>query len=346
MLSYLMQAIEVKNSNTPALARNVAAKRLDDHHRADDRRFDELLTKTESVARVSERQAELAADDARFREDTGQDSPQSESTVPPEKMDSEGFLNYLMANAGVIESPSSKAAAGGSASASVPTPTTANGAAEAPAEGYGVNALVADGKQNIPSVNVTSVMRFSAISAGGATDNSAEPAVRPLSGLGSIKEPSARPLSAANPNALVAKSDELLNRPMKLDYAGSELFDKIQMMTRGSLQHAVIRLDPPELGALEVRILVHQDQTQVQIVSSSSVVRDLLEQQSTRLRESLAGQGMELANLEVQDPSSQGQGGSSSRGGMDEMPNDAGLDGVGSPVVEVIQSLSLIDHYV
>ena len=352
MLSYLMQAIEVKNQNTPAIAKNVAAKRLEDHERADERRFDQLLTKTESVARVADRQAKLAADDAQLRQDTGEELPQSDMSDPVEEMDSEGFLNYLMANAGLLVSSSSEAARAGPSSPSA-TPSSSPSAEPTDAEagsleGEATILMGADSKLNSPEVNVANAQRVNAMALSAAADSPAAPVVRPLSGLGSINEPSARPPLATTPNALAAKADELLNRPMKLDYAGSELFDKIQMMTRGGLQQAVIRLDPPELGALEVRILVHQDQTQVQIVSSSSVVRDLLEQQSTRLRESLAEQGIELANLDVQDSSSQGQGGATRDGtvGVNDAQAESGSDGVGEPAAEVIQSLSLVDQYV
>ncbi|ATX76670.1 MULTISPECIES: flagellar hook-length control protein FliK [Reinekea] len=352
MLSYLMQAIEVKNQNTPATARNVAAKRLEDHERADERRFDQLLSKTESVARVADRQTKLAADDAQLREDSGEDLPQSDLSDPVEEMDSEGFLNYLMANAGLLAPSSSEAARAGPPSPSL-TPSSSPSAETTDVqagstEGDDANLLGADTKPNTPAVTVANAQRVNTMALSAATDSPAAPVLRPLSGLGSINEPSARPALAATPNPLAAKTDELLNRPMKLDYAGSELFDKIQMMTRGGLQQAVIRLDPPELGALEVRILVQQDQTQVQIVSSSSVVRDLLEQQSTRLRESLAEQGMALANLDVQDSSSQGQGGATRDGGsgVNNAPAEPGFDGVSEPAAEVIQNLSLVDQYV
>ena len=353
MLSYLMQAIEVKNQNTPATTRNVAAKRLEDHQQADERRFDQLLSKTESVARVADRQTKLAADDARRREDSGEDLPQSDLSDPVEEIDSEGFLNYLMANAGLLAPSSAEAARAGPQSPSPsPSPVTAPAEVSEPEagslEGDGANLLGADPKPNTPALTVTSAQRVTAMAASATTENPATPVSRPLSGLGSINEPSARPPLAATPNPLAAKSDELLNRPMKLDYAGSELFDKIQMMTRGGLQQAVIRLDPPELGALEVRILVQQDQTQVQILSSSSVVRDLLEQQATRLRESLAEQGMDLANLDVQDSSSQGQGSTARNGDPADRgaPAEPGLEGVHESTAELIQSLNLVDQYV
>ena len=204
-------------------------------------------------------------------------------------------------------------------------------------------------KAPAPALDVSEALRLSGLSGSAAAEpsgeRSADSGLRPALSLGSAQELAARPPLAAN--ALLNQTDELLNRPMKLDYAGSELFDKIQLMTKGGLQHAVIRLDPPELGALEIRIQVQQEQTQVQIVSSSPVVRDLLEQQAARLREALADQGLQLANLDVQDQRSQGQGESTNAddSGTDES-TQAGSDGGDDPAVEMSQSLGLVDQYV
>jgi flagellar hook-length control protein FliK len=77
------------------------------------------------------------------------------------------------------------------------------------------------------------------------------------------------------------------------------------------------------------------------------VVRDLLEQQAARLREALAEQGIQLANLDVQDQRSQGQGDSTNAGDPDaDASTEAGSDGVDDAVVESTQSLGLVDHYV
>jgi len=93
---------------------------------------------------------------------------------------------------------------------------------------------------------------------------------------------------------------EVLNRPVKLATA-EPLSERIFAMVRGEIQHAVIRLDPPELGAMEIKLQVQQEQTQIQIVVQSSQVREALEQHSARLREALAEQGLEMANLDVTD---------------------------------------------
>ncbi|WP_320822529.1 flagellar hook-length control protein FliK [Reinekea sp.] len=205
-------------------------------------------------------------------------------------------------------------------------------------------------KSPAPSLDVSEALRLGGIAAGAAADSSggersSDAGPRPALSLGSAPElPARAPLGV---NALGNQTDALLNRPMKLDYAGSELFDKIQLMTQGNLQRAVIRLDPPELGALEIRIQVHQDQTQVQIVSGSPVVRDLLEQQAARLREALADQGMQLANLDVQDQRSQGQGGSTDTGdSAGDESTQAGTDDGDDSLIESTQSLGLVDQYV
>ena len=78
----------------------------------------------------------------------------------------------------------------------------------------------------------------------------------------------------------------------------------ITMVSNG-IQQAEIRLDPPELGHLMVKIQVHGDQTQVQFHVAQTQTRDLIEQAIPRLREMLAQEGLQLADSQV----SQGGGG-------------------------------------
>ncbi|SUI89387.1 Flagellar hook-length control protein [Shewanella putrefaciens] len=72
----------------------------------------------------------------------------------------------------------------------------------------------------------------------------------------------------------------------------------ITMVSNG-IQHAEIRLDPPELGHMTVKIQVHGDQTQVQFHVTQSQTRDMVEQAIPRLRELLQEQGMQLADSHV-----------------------------------------------
>ena len=89
----------------------------------------------------------------------------------------------------------------------------------------------------------------------------------------------------------------------------------ITMVSKG-IQQAEIRLDPPELGQMMVRIQVQGDSTQVQFQVSQHQTRELVEQAMPRLREMLAEQGMQLTDGQV----SQGDG----RNGQGEQGSGAG----------------------
>lgn len=67
------------------------------------------------------------------------------------------------------------------------------------------------------------------------------------------------------------------------------------------IHSAELQLDPPELGPLQVRISVHQDQAVVSFVSNNPQVRDALDQSMMRLRELLQEHGMQLVDAGVSD---------------------------------------------
>mgnify|MGYP001342959047 CR=1 FL=1 len=68
-----------------------------------------------------------------------------------------------------------------------------------------------------------------------------------------------------------------------------------------NISRAEIHLNPPELGALQVRIDQRQDTTLVFIVSQNATTRELLESNASRLKELFSHQGLELLDVEVND---------------------------------------------
>lgn len=133
---------------------------------------------------------------------------------------------------------------------------------------------------------------------------------------------------------------------------GQELGDRMQWMLGKQMQSAEIRLNPPELGSLEIRIQVKGDQATVSFSSPHGVVRDAIDAALPRLREMLAESGLNLADAHVSSQShgqQQGQhaGQSTGSGGqVGELADDeihAGL----SPVdqTKIGTSLSLVDVY-
>jgi len=106
--------------------------------------------------------------------------------------------------------------------------------------------------------------------------------------------------------------------------------DKVMWMSSQNLKSAEIQLDPAELGRLDVRISLNQDQTQISFASAHPGVREALESQVHRLREMFTQQGMNLADVNVSDQSQgrawQGQEGDG-RGRGSRMADEGGAGG-------------------
>ncbi|MFV7770833.1 flagellar hook-length control protein FliK [Shewanella marisflavi] len=105
----------------------------------------------------------------------------------------------------------------------------------------------------------------------------------------------------------------------------------VAMVSQG-VQQAEIRLDPPELGHMMVRVQVQGEHTQVQFHVTQTQTRDLVEQAIPRLREMLAEQGMQLTDSNVSqggqeqgDGSEQGEASGQGLSDMDEISAEESL---------------------
>lgn len=101
--------------------------------------------------------------------------------------------------------------------------------------------------------------------------------------------------------------------------ASQKLQERINIMLSKNIQRADIRLDPPELGQLQVRINMNSEQATVQFQVQSPQAREAIENALPRLREMLEQQGVALADTDVKEQQQQtaGQQESSQRdGGM------------------------------
>ncbi|CZF80278.1 Flagellar hook-length control protein [Grimontia celer] len=82
--------------------------------------------------------------------------------------------------------------------------------------------------------------------------------------------------------------------------AANALSERVNMMMSKNLKHVDIRLDPPELGRLQIKLSVNSDQASVQFTVANQAARDLVEQSMPRLREMMQQQGLQLAQSSVQ----------------------------------------------
>ncbi|MBJ7536798.1 flagellar hook-length control protein FliK [Marinomonas transparens] len=97
-----------------------------------------------------------------------------------------------------------------------------------------------------------------------------------------------------------AQTNLTMNLPPNHPGWASEMTQKVAWVARDGGHTAHIRLDPPELGSLTVKVSVdHDANTQVSFVAATPQARDLLEGQMSRLRDMLAQQGMDLSHVDV-----------------------------------------------
>ncbi|AIW18161.1 flagellar hook-length control protein FliK [Vibrio coralliilyticus] len=94
--------------------------------------------------------------------------------------------------------------------------------------------------------------------------------------------------------------------PMQLnrEIAGEQVAERVQMMMSKNLKNIDIRLDPPELGRLQIRMNMTGDGATVHFTVANQQARDVIEQSMPRLREMLAQQGVQLGDSSVQQQSS------------------------------------------
>lgn len=98
---------------------------------------------------------------------------------------------------------------------------------------------------------------------------------------------------ATDPN--FANVANMLNQGQSVN----SLNDRLQLMLANGQSSAEIQLDPPELGSLQVRVTTRNEQTSVILVAPNNVVRDALEQQLPRLRETMENAGLQLQDASV-----------------------------------------------
>ena len=114
-----------------------------------------------------------------------------------------------------------------------------------------------------------------------------------------------------------------------------QLNEKIRWMVNARNTMAEIRLDPPELGSMQVRVNVAGDAASVSFVVQSQQAKDALADAMPRLRDMLSEQGIELGDAQVRKDNSSGNesgqqlahGGSGETGASNRGEND-GLDGM------------------
>lgn len=126
-----------------------------------------------------------------------------------------------------------------------------------------------------------------------------------VTAAGSVTE---RSVTASEAPASPTVVEKPVTAKALLEPAGpGQLGDRIMVMINRDLQQAQIRMDPPELGHLKIALAVDGDQVSVQFTASQPGLRELIIQQTDRLRQHLESQQLNLVSVDVstdqgQDP--------------------------------------------
>lgn len=124
---------------------------------------------------------------------------------------------------------------------------------------------------------------------------------------------------------------------------------QVGMMLARNLKSIDIRLDPPELGSIKIKMQLNGEQAAVSFIVSNQQAKDALDNAMPKLKEMLEQQGMELADSDVKHEQS-GQGGAEAgtethdTGGQAEEGNDEHLSDASEVVVD-IPSPYKVDYY-
>jgi flagellar hook-length control protein FliK len=161
---------------------------------------------------------------------------------------------------------------------------------------------------------------------------------------------STSPLTAKGEAKMTAQMNEALNftRP---DFSNNMKERLTVMMNRG-IQTADIRLDPAELGQMQVKMQVENDVTTVNFVVQNAQAKEMLEQAMPKLKEMLEEQGIEMGEgtVEQEDKSQRELGDGEHQGGgqMAAENPEAGeeIDPVAAQQVKIINgALGGIDFF-
>src|SRR5690606_14335081 len=114
---------------------------------------------------------------------------------------------------------------------------------------------------------------------------------------------SAATATPQDPAARPALPSTAIDMPLRQAGWDQALGDRVVWMVNQKFQGAEIKLNPPQLGPIEVRIQMHHDQAQVSFTAQHGAVRDALEAALPRLREMFAANGLGLGDVNVSQQS-------------------------------------------
>ncbi|MBL0561465.1 flagellar hook-length control protein FliK [Aeromonas hydrophila] len=166
-------------------------------------------------------------------------------------------------------------------------------------------------------VKVDVKQKVAELARGSAQESSETTTTPPESSRSQQVQQNSQPQAVGHDNRPAATEAAARREPANLPHlkladpeAPAQLHQKVNLMLADKLQQAEIQLDPLGLGKMKIQIQMGADsQANVHFVVQHGQTREMLEQAMPRLRDMLAGQGIQLGQTLVQQqPQQQSQG--------------------------------------
>jgi len=120
--------------------------------------------------------------------------------------------------------------------------------------------------------------------------------------------------------------------------------EKVLWLAAQNVSSAEINLHPKDLGPMQVRVSVNQEQTSVSFTSHHPMVREVLDQNLNRLRDMFSEQGLNLVNVDVSDKSFSRQQGEGKEQQGHSGTNSLNEEEAVTAISTIVQP-RLVDHY-
>ncbi|NGP52527.1 flagellar hook-length control protein FliK [Thioalkalivibrio sp. XN8] len=159
-------------------------------------------------------------------------------------------------------------------------------------------------------------------------------------GLGAASTPTAAAPTATPPSLPINTA------PGQPEW-GEAVGQRVLWMVANKSQVAELRLNPPELGPLEVKVRSDDDGLRLTFAAGNGAVREALEAAAPRLREMFQAEGLRLENLDIGQRQADGEraGEPGTAGGSDESLADEAEAEAAAPAARVT-SVGLVDLFV
>ena len=111
---------------------------------------------------------------------------------------------------------------------------------------------------------------------------------------------------------------------MKTPQWGDELSNRVMWMVQHDVQTASIKINPPNLGPLEVQVSMNKDHVDVSFNSHHAAVKEALDASMPKLKEMLGSSGLQLGNANVSHHSFSGHSQYNNQGSGQQYPGGGG----------------------